>query len=420
MSAITPAAHFLVRRDNLRQCGVVGDDLVATPELQPGQVLLRIAKFAFTANNITYAAFGEAMAYWAFFPAPAGWGRIPVWGFAEVERSRHEGIAEGERVFGYLPMSTHLVVQPDKLGIVRFMDASAQRLKLPAAYQSYTRVSGDTYYRAGFENHHCIFRPLFVTSYLIEDFLAENHLFGARRVVLSSASSKTALGLAHRLARHKPAGVEIVGLSSAGNLAFCKSTGYYDRVLTYDALTEMTANTPTAFVDMAGNGKLLHDLHHHFCEQLKYSCMVGGTHWEQRQTQHNLPGAQPAFFSHPRSCRSAARNGATARSNHASPKPCRNSLQLLSPGSRSSTARAARRLKRFIARCLRDRRHPSRGTCWRCEALCALPPSTNFPEQENDTQGLRCCTRRFGAAAGMQPRRATAEPRRVAAAGLRC
>lgn len=288
------AADFFVRRDNLRQCRFLPEQTEAG--LQDGQVMLRIGKFAFSANNITYAVFGEAMAYWAYFPAPSGWGRIPVWGFADVVRSRHAGITEGERVFGYLPMSTHLVVQPDKVGIVRFIDATPHRQKLPAAYQSYVRVAGDSYYQAEYEDQYSIFRPLFVTSFLIEDFLAENRWFGAHRVLLSSASSKTALGIADRRRRRAQDGLEVVGLTSSANLRFCEKTGYYDRVETYDRLKDLSADTPTVFVDMSGNGRLLHDVHHHFGDQLKYSCMVGGTHWERRGTQHNLPGAKPAFF----------------------------------------------------------------------------------------------------------------------------
>ena len=46
-------------------------------------------KFALTANNVTYAAFGDAMHYWKFFPGPDDEsGRVPVWGFADVADSR--------------------------------------------------------------------------------------------------------------------------------------------------------------------------------------------------------------------------------------------------------------------------------------------------------------------------------------------
>ena len=68
------------------------------------------------------------MAYWAFFPVgEMGWGRIPVWGYAEVVLSRHEGFVEGERIYGYLPMSTHLVLQPDRVKDASFAEASPHR-----------------------------------------------------------------------------------------------------------------------------------------------------------------------------------------------------------------------------------------------------------------------------------------------------
>lgn len=277
---------FLVNRANLR------DHRIATgsiPEPQPGQVLLRVDRFALTANNITYAVFGDAMAYWQFFPAEPGWGRIPVWGFAEVVASRHEALKQGERVYGYLPMSTHVLLQPERVTDTTFLDGAAHRRALPGAYQLYRRIA------AGADrDEQALLQPLFMTSFLIDDFLAEHDFFGARAVVIASASSKTALGLAFLLARR--GGVEVVGLTSPRNRAFCERVGYYDRVLGYGELAALPADRPTAYVDMAGDGKLLHDVHHHFRDSLKHSCIVGATHWEQRGTQHALPGAKPQFF----------------------------------------------------------------------------------------------------------------------------
>ena len=37
-------------------------------------------------------------------------------------------------------------------------------------------------------------------------------------------------------------------------------------------------------------------MHHHFRDAMKYSSIVGASHWEKRSTQHGLPGAKPAFF----------------------------------------------------------------------------------------------------------------------------
>jgi hypothetical protein len=285
---------FLVSRSDLRQARFEPSTPAAQVALEPGQVLLEIDKFALTSNNITYAVFGDAMAYWNFFPGPAGWGRIPVWGYASVARSRHDGVAEGERVYGYLPMSTRLVVQPDRVSDGTFMDASPHRRQLPAPYQRYQNVSRLPAYAAAREDFHPLLVPLYATSFLIDDFLADHDLFGARSIVLSSASSKTAFGLAFLLQRARRA--EVIGLTSPGNVAFCEKLGCYNRVVRYDEIGTLDARAPTVFVDMAGDGRVLHDVHHHFRDSLKHSCIVGASHWDRRETQHALPGAKPAFF----------------------------------------------------------------------------------------------------------------------------
>ena len=286
---MTTATHFEVGRKDLRQTRFD----TGTPECRPGEVLCRIDRFALTANNITYAVFGEAMQYWNFFPAPEGWGRVPVWGHAEVIESKHDGIAAGERLYGYLPMSTHVVLAPDRVTDGTFMDGTPYRRPLPAPYQLYNRCAHDPLHDARHEDHRALLHPLYFTSFLIEDFLADNALFGAKQVVLASASSKTALGVAFLLKQH---GTRAVGLTSPGNKAFCEQLKYYDQVVTYDALGSLPADVPTVFVDMAGDGKLLHAVHHHFRSNLAYSCIVGATHWENRETQHQLPGAKPQFF----------------------------------------------------------------------------------------------------------------------------
>ena len=290
---MTDGVDFLVGRKDLRQCRFAD---APRPVVKEGEVLLRADQFAFTSNNVTYAVFGDAMNYWAFFPAPAGWGRVPVWGFAEIEESKHPQLKAGERLYGYLPMSTWLVVQPDRVTPASFMDATPHRRPLPAPYQLYSRVAADPNYDRAAEDQQALLWPLYYTSFLIEDFLTDNQLFGGKSVVLASASSKTALGVAWGLSKHRPQDCEVVGLTSPGNRAFCEKLGYYDRVVTYDALEQLPAATPTVFVDMAGEGRLLHRVHHHFRDQLKYSCIVGATHWEARETQHQLPGAKPQFF----------------------------------------------------------------------------------------------------------------------------
>ena len=194
----SPAQRLLVSRADLRSTRLVPDP--DAPEARPlaaGEARLRIDRFALTSNNITYAAFGEAMKYWQFFPTgDAAWGCIPVWGFAEVTESRAEGVAVGERVYGYWPMGRWLVVQPARAGKGGFSDGSPHRQELAAVYNQITRCATDPGYSAAYEAEQALLRPLFITSFLIDDFLADNGFFGATQVLLSSASSKTAYGTA--------------------------------------------------------------------------------------------------------------------------------------------------------------------------------------------------------------------------------
>ena len=159
--------------------------------LEDQQVRLSVAAFGITANNITYAVFGEMMAYWNFFPAPSGgeFGVIPVWGYADVTESKADGIEEGERIYGYLPMGSELVVTADRIKPASLVDVSEHRLKLPSAYNNYVRCNGDATYDPSLEDSTMLLQPLFLTSFLIDDFLADKDFFGATQVVATSASS---------------------------------------------------------------------------------------------------------------------------------------------------------------------------------------------------------------------------------------
>jgi hypothetical protein len=290
------AVDFVVQREDLHQCKFVPAAGLDAETLQPGQVLLRVAKFAFTANNVTYAVVGDLMPYWNFFPAEEGWGRVPVWGFGDVLRSRHDGVAEGERVFGYFPMSTHLVVQPEDVSPAGFVDASPHRSALPAVYNRYSRAAGDPVYEARYEDQQMLLWPLFMTSFLLDDFIADNDFFGADAVVLSSASSKTAFGLAFLLQRNRTGECVVVGLTSPRNAGFVESLGCYDEVATYDRMSSLPPKRSVVFVDMAGNGEVVRSLHHHFGDRMKHSCVVGMTHWERRKDNQDLPGPTPTLF----------------------------------------------------------------------------------------------------------------------------
>jgi hypothetical protein len=288
---MTDSLAFLVARDDLQRCRL---ETAPIAPLEDGELLLRVDRYSFTANNVTYAETGKVLRYWQFYPAPEGWGIIPVWGFADVVESRHPAIAPGERVFGYLPMSTHVRLRPDRVDAQAFVDATPHRRELAAAYNSYQRCAGDPSYDAAREDLQSLFRGLFSTGFLIDDFLADREFFSAGAVVLSSASSKTALSLAHQLCR-RDGDVAAIGLTSPANRDFVTGLGIYDRVVTYDRLGELPSE-PSVFVDFAGSGKVRTAIHEHFADNLRYSMAVGMSHRDLHPPGKGLPGPKPSFF----------------------------------------------------------------------------------------------------------------------------
>ena len=287
---------FVVERRQLKHSQWQHSEPAPLPD---GAVRMRIDAFALTSNNITYAAFGDAMNYWGFFPTgDANTGCIPVWGFANVVESHCEGVDVGERFYGYFPIASDVVLQPARVSPMGFVDGAAHRHELHAVYNHYLRCATDPGYVAAREAEQALLRPLFTTSFLIDDFLADNRFFGARTVVLSSASSKTAYGTAFCLAQRRAQAdaVRTVGLTSAGNLEFSRALGCYDEVLTYDTVSALPAEAPTIYVDFSGSVGVRQDVHGHFGDRLAYSCSVGGTHWDELGSGKGLPGPRPVLF----------------------------------------------------------------------------------------------------------------------------
>ena len=249
------------------------------PLLGAGQALLKIDQFAVTSNNVTYAAIGDAFGYWDFFPAVEGRGIVPVWGHATVLDAGETGLTRGERVYGYLPMATHLVVEPVRTGAGGFTDGAAHRQARAAVYNQYRRLDGDPGHVAGGEDVRAVFEPLFLTSFLIEAMFRREAWHGAQRLIVTSASSKTAMALAH-VARAASPNVERIGLTSAKNIGFVERTGLYDRVLGYDEMGELAA------------------LHATVGDDLKYSCLVGVTDWQHRGGfgAREIVGPKPILF----------------------------------------------------------------------------------------------------------------------------
>src|SRR4051794_1372984 len=283
------AWDLLVDRADLTHTELVGATDV---DPGPGQVVLKVDRVGMTANNVTYAVFGDAMHYWDFFPVEDGaFGRVPLWGFADVEKSAVADVAEGTRLYGYFPTSSHLVVEPAKVDSHGFRDGSPHRQHLPAPYNGLTTTTADPAYDARLEDLQVLYRPLFMTSFVLADFLQDNGCFGAETVVISSASSKTSYGTAFLLD-----GVDRVGLTSERNRDFTESLGCYDEVVTYDEVPSMPRSR-AVYVDVAGDSGLRRTVH----ERLEpvYSAVVGAAHHDAPPdvaSAEPLPGGAPTFF----------------------------------------------------------------------------------------------------------------------------
>jgi hypothetical protein len=277
-----------IARDDLTRTRLLE---TAEPAAAAGEVVLRVDRVGLTANNVTYAVLGDSMRYWQFFPAEEGWAHVPLWGFADVVESRTDAVEVGQRFFGYYPTSSHLVVQAGQVTETGFRDVAEHRAALPSPYNGYQLVDTDPAYEKDREDLQALYRPLFFTSFLLADFLADNGFFGAGTAVLSSASSKTAYGTAFLLD-----GIRRIGLTSPGNVEFTQSLGCYEQVLTYDEVGALPTDVPTLYADMAGSRDLRVAVHEHLGAALVHDAVVGITHIEELGGGGDVPGPKPTFF----------------------------------------------------------------------------------------------------------------------------
>lgn len=289
---MTKTQTLEVRKDNWNETRLVTETLDG--DLAENEVLLKVDRLALTANNISYAASGDALGYWGFFPAEEGWGRIPAMGWADVIASAHPGIEVGERVWGFFPFATHLKILAGQVSAQQFCDVSSHRAEYAPVYCQFTRAATYPIYEEVREDQDSLLRGLFMTSWLVEDFMNVNDAFGAQACLITSASSKTSIALGHCVKQRGQ--LKSIGVTSAGNVALCESLGCYDQVVTYDEIATLEASQPVVMVDMAGSARVLSDAHQHFADNMKYSCRVGLTHYEETGAVEGLPGATPEFF----------------------------------------------------------------------------------------------------------------------------
>jgi hypothetical protein len=291
-------SEFQIRKDNYLTQQIV-DTALSEDDLDDGEVLVKVDRFAFTANNITYAVVGDQFGYWQFFPPTTNdknWGILPVWGFADVVASNADGVPVGERLFGYFPPATYLKMLPTHPNKLSWIDGAEHRNVLPSGYNLYRRVLAEPNYNKAMDDYRMLLYPLHLTSFCLHDRLQSNDWYGAKQVVIISASSKTSIGLGYALADDKNA-PKSIGITSASNIDMVSQLEVYDQNISYDNISQIDPTVVTVIVDMSGNSQVLAQLHQHLGDNFTFCLRVGFTHWDVvNNPSEQLSSRSASFF----------------------------------------------------------------------------------------------------------------------------
>lgn len=246
---------------------------VTTEALLPprdGQVHLVVERFGLSSNNVTYALLGDVLGHWLPFPAADGWGRVPAWGVATVVAGDPAVAPVGARFTGYLPMATHVsvhaVATSHGLRVV-----SPERAEMALMYRELRRIDGDPTWDEDLIDAEVLMLPVSPAAGLLEYDLRRA---GTRHVVITSASSKTSLGVGRLLVEH---GVRVTGLCGRERVPAVTSVGAFDQVLPYDDLTGLGVIEQTTYVDVAGDPAVTQDVLNRLGSAARGSVAVGGT-----------------------------------------------------------------------------------------------------------------------------------------------
>jgi hypothetical protein len=219
----------------------------------------------------------------------------PVWGFADVIASRVAAVPVGDRLFGYLPPATQLLIKPVSITDQGLVDAAVHRANLPPGYNLYRRVNAEPGYKRARDHERMLLWPLYITSFCLWDALQDKDWYGAQQLVIVSASSKTSIGLAYALAADASA-PKVLAVTSERNLDFVNRLGLYDRSVSYETLSAIDSDVPTAIVDMSGSARVLAALHAQLGDNMLHCVNVGLTHWDEAGKAAGIIRERSEFF----------------------------------------------------------------------------------------------------------------------------
>ena len=265
----TPGSVLEMCRDQpLTRTRVITDELTAP---HAGEVLLAVERFGLSSNNISYALLGDMLGHWKPFPAAEGWGRVPAWGVARVLAADPSVAREGARFAGYMPMATHVLMQAESTD-AGLRDTSLERAGMLPLYRELRAVDDDPIWREEAIDLELAMMPVEPLAALLDEDLRR---LAVTHVVISSASSKTAMGLGHLLRERS---VRVTGLSSPRGASAVAGAESSDTVLTYDDIDSLGRTGIIAYVDIAGDPEVTRSVHEHLGSSLTHSIGVGGSH----------------------------------------------------------------------------------------------------------------------------------------------
>lgn len=254
-------------------------------ELSSGAMLVHIERFGFSCNNLASAmAPGVASVWPQAFAAEGDNLLLPVWGIAQVVAANNAEYEVDDWIFGCFPMSRYCLLDPSvepldryAIGIDPLLNPSVENLPVlvNAGPESLNEV-----------DLQIMLRPLLMAAFMVLEELTESQFWHCQQIIVSCASSKTAMGLSYFLQEyfHTATALErpaIIGLTSESKQEFVRTHGHYDRVESYENFRQLD-QADTVLMDFSGNFKMQRMLMYYLKERLIHAYALGACHWGEQ------------------------------------------------------------------------------------------------------------------------------------------
>jgi hypothetical protein len=261
------------------------------PELDEGKVLMRVDKFGFSHMSLGYLMKGFTRTfagYHNFYKSSQGdnFYRSACWGYATVVESAHPKVAVGTRLYGLVPPSKYEVQSVS--GFIKGSKGEPSIVEMEMGenvpynmrrFQEMEVVEGNNDDPV-VEDWRIVVKEIYTMAfYMDEQLLVETGMINS--VIISCASSKTALALAYCLRMREMR--YVVGFTSKEHLDFVKSTGLYHDVFCYDDVDKLPTDHTVVYMDFKCDGELRQRITLKMGTNLMYNMVVGPAAFQKRQ-----------------------------------------------------------------------------------------------------------------------------------------